>query len=146
MNKLTLIDKTFFLKKTPLFRTLTLEMLLPIADKLISVSFDRNDIIFDIGDEAHRMYFLVNGLIEIHNKDKICTAYLERAAFFSDESLFNDSRRAYRAISSTDSEIMTLSQTNLLTIISEYPEVSLGFLGVYASTLPDRAQFPVSES
>ncbi len=144
-RKLSLIDKAFFLKRMPLFRSLTLEMLLPIADKLVLASFDKGDIIFDYDDEAHRMYFVVDGQVEIQNRDKKCLARLEQGSFFGDEALFDDSRRSYRAWVAVDTEIMTLSQTNLLTIISEYPNVALGFLSVYASTLPDRAKFPVRE-
>lgn len=140
MNKLTLIEKTFLLKRTPLFRALTLEMLLPIADKLIQVSFDKGDIIFDVDDEAHRMYFLLQGTVEIRNKMGDTLASLDTETFFGDEALFNDSRRGYRAVSIVDSEILTLSQTNLITIISEYPSVALGFLSVFATALPDRAK------
>lgn len=60
----TLIDKTFLLKKTAPFRSLTLEMLLPIADKLAIAGFDRGDLIFDIGNEAHRMYFILEGSVQ----------------------------------------------------------------------------------
>lgn len=140
MNKLSLIDKTFLLKRTPLFRTLTLEMLLPIADKLIQVSFDKNDIIFDKGDDAHRMYFIIQGVVEIRDTTGKCLCKLEKDAFFGDEALFTDTKRAYTALSSTDTEILTLSQTNLFTIISEYPSVALGFLSVFASSLPDRSR------
>ncbi len=146
MNKMTLIDKTFLLKKTPLFRALTLEMLLPIADKLVQVSFDAGDVIFNVDDEAHRMYFLIDGAVEVRGRNGNLLALLQNESFFGDEALFNDSRRGYSAHALADSEIVTLSQTNLFTIISEYPSVALGFLSVYATALPDRAKLHNGES
>lgn len=144
MKNLTIIDKVFYLKRTPLFRMLTMEMLLPIADKLTEVSFDKNDIIFEVNDEAHRMYFIINGKVQINSSNQ-APVILEHGAFFGDEGLFDDSRRAYNALAITDCDILTLTQTNLITIISEYPSVALGFLSVYASTLPDRAKLPLKD-
>lgn len=135
--KLSLIDQAFLLKKTPLFHSLTLDLLLPIADKLAIAAFDKGDEIFHCGEEAHRMYFVSDGKIELSADDR--AIILEKECFFGDEALFNDSRRCYRARCLTDALLLTLSQINLLTIISECPAVALGFLSVYATTLPQRS-------
>ncbi|MFA6915820.1 MAG: cyclic nucleotide-binding domain-containing protein [Parachlamydiales bacterium] len=141
MKNLTIIDKVFYLKRTPLFRMLTMEMLLPIADKLTEVSFDKNDTIFEINDEAHRMYFILNGKVQISAPQIPSPVILENGGFFGDEGLFDDNKRAYNAVAMVDCDILTLTQTNLITIISEYPSVALGFLSVFASCVPDRAKF-----
>lgn len=134
MNKnLSLINKVFLLKKTPLFSTLSLEMLLPIADKLVIADFDAGDEIFNIGEEAHRMYFIVQGEVDLFIKDKKIVQKCKHGDFFGDESLFNDLPRRYQAICLCDTLMLTLSRTNLLTIISECPSVALGFLAVYTS-------------
>jgi len=138
MKKLTLIDKAFFLKNTHLFNKLNLEVLLSIADKLGAVAFEAGDVIFETGEQANLMYFIVTGTVEIQDQEKNTTTLLETNDFFGDESLFQDKPRAYSAISKNNTQILTLSKTNLLTIISESYAVGLGFLQVYASTLPCR--------
>lgn len=138
MKKLTLIDKAFFLKRTPLFSTLDLDLLLPIADKLGVAEFDANEAIFSLNDEGFRMYFIVSGSVEIRNSQHQVLATLSNEEFFGDESLFNDKPRAYEAIARTDTLLLSLSRTNLLTIISECPNVAVGFLQVYTSQTPLR--------
>lgn len=138
MKRLTLIDKAFLLKRTPLFSALDLDLLLTIADKLGYVLFDPGDYIFVVEEEANRMYFIVKGQVKIQsaNKEVICT--LGNGDFFGEESLFNNKPRAYAAFTSVETKVLTLSRTNLYTIISECPSVAVGFLQVYTSVLQFR--------
>lgn len=138
MKKITLIDKTFLLKRTPLFYTLDLDLLLAIGDKLGIVMFEPGESIFNINEEGHRIYFIHKGEIEIRNKDKQICSTLAPGDYFGEEALFNDKPRAYEAISKTESQLLTLSRTNLLTIISECPSVALGLLQVYTGQFPVR--------
>lgn len=135
---MTLIDKAFFLKKTPLFGTLDLNLLLPIADQVGMMEFKPQELIFNIGDEGSRLYFIVKGIVEIYDEAKRKTNELSPPEFFGDESIFNEYPRTYTALSRTDTQILTLSRTHLLAIISESPDVSIDLLKVYASGLSFR--------
>lgn len=146
MKRLSLIDKAFLLKKTPLFATLDLDLLLPIADKLATADFDAGEVIFRIDDPANRMYLIVRGTVDIRDSYGKILATLSSENFFGDESLFNEKPRGYEVISKTDTQLLTLSRTNLLTIISECPSVAVGFLQVYASSVVFRARKPSEES
>jgi len=139
MKPLALIDRAFFLKKIPLFATLDLDLLLPIADKLGIAAYQANEHIFGINDEASRMYFIVKGTVEIRDESKLL-AILHSEDFFGDESLFNEKPRAYRALSTTETLLLSISRTNLLTIISECPTVAIGFLQAYTQTTPFRSR------
>lgn len=145
MNKISLIDKAFLLKQTTPFRQLTLDLLLPIADKLAIASFDKNDEIFNWEEEAHRMYFVVEGSVELvtPRQERVV---VEAGSFFGDEALFNDRGRSYRSRCLSTTTLLTLSQTNLLTILSECPAVALGFLTVYATENPCRPFLNRSEN
>lgn len=138
MKRLTLIDKAFLLKRSPLFNALDLDLLLSIADKLGVVAFDPDDYIFVSGEEANRMYFIVKGKVDIFSSanEQICV--LGPGDFFGEESLFSNKPRSYAAFSPIETEVLTLSRTNLYTIISECPSVALGFLQVYTSALQFR--------
>lgn len=139
MKPLTLIDKAFLLKRTPLFSMLDLDLLLTIADKLGSISYEAGERVFVSNEEANRMYFIVSGQIRIfleNNTKPVCTLHANN--FFGEESLFNDRSRDYEAQSLTSTQLLTLSRTNLYTIISECPSVAVGFLQAYASALAFR--------
>lgn len=139
MKPLTLIEKAFLLKRTPPFSTLDLDLLLTVADKLGLVKFDPGDEIFVIGEEANRMYFIVEGQVEILSADRQLICTLRNGDFFGEESLFNNKPRAYAAFTPIETHVLTLSRTNLYTIISECPSVAVGFLQVYSSAVQFRS-------
>lgn len=134
MKKITLIDKAFLLKRTPLFSALDLDLLLTVADKLGLVISDPGDTIFTIEEEANRMYFIIKGQVELRTADHQLICALEHGDFFGEESLFNNKPRSYEAYTPIETHVLTLSRTNLFTIISECPSVALGFLRVYTSS------------
>lgn len=135
MKRLTLIDKAFLLKRTVPFSALDLDLLLTIADKLVLVMFDSGDEIFVIGEEANRMYFIVKGEVQIQASDKQILYTIGSGDFFGEESLFNNQPRGYAALATVETHLLSLSRTNLHTIISECPSIAVGFLQVYTSLL-----------
>ncbi len=137
MKRITLIDKAFLLKRTPLFNSLDLDLLLPIADKLELIEYDAGEVIFKPGDQANRMYIIVRGTVTVQLKGQ-GSATLTEDDFFGDESLFNEQTRAYQATSKTDAQLFSLSKTNLMTTLLECPSAALGFLQVYTKALPFR--------
>jgi len=138
MKKLTLIDKALLLKKTSLFESLDLDLLLPIADKLTPVEYDPEETVFGAGEQGNRMFLIVEGQVNLYNNQQ--SIVLGIKDFFGDESLFNEQPRTYAAVSKTDSTLLTLSRTNLLTIISEAPSVAVALLQVYTTATPFRSR------
>lgn len=138
MKRLTLIDKAFLLKRTPLFGNLDLDLLLSIADKLGVAFFEEDDFVFFANEEANRMYFIVKGKIAIRTPESVPICTLKDTNFFGEESLFNNQPRGYEALCLVETVLLTLSRTNLYTIISECPSVAMGFLQVYASAIDFR--------
>lgn len=138
MTKLTLIDRAFFLKKISLFSSLNLDLLLAIADRLQIVTFEPGNIVFRIGEEAMHMYFIVTGKVEIRGPNQEKLTLFDAGEFFGDESIFSEKPRAYDAVAQTSATLLALSKTNLLTIISECPQVAVGFLQTYTSITPIR--------
>ncbi len=131
MKRLTLIDKAFLLKKTKLFGSLDLDLLLSIADKLNIAEYAPKDEIFVANEEANRMYLIYKGEVEIRDSEHRHLAVLEATDFFGEESLFNDKPRGYEAVARSTAQLLTLSRTNLFTIISECPSVAVAFLQAY---------------
>lgn len=134
----SLIEKAFFLKKIPLFNELELELLLAIAEKLHEDDYDADEKIFSSGQVANRIYFIVKGAVQIFDEKSKLLYELTTDQYFGDESLFNDRARAYSAICKTDTLLLSLSRSHLLSIISECPSVAISLLQVYSGQLPCR--------
>ncbi len=138
MRPLTLIDKAFLLKKTPLFGSLDLDLLLTISDKMELGTFKRGIKIFQFDQDAHRMYLIVEGLILIKDKNDQQLATLAAGEFFGDEAIFNEKPRTYEAICQTDTVLLTLSRPHLLSIIAECPSVAISLLEAYTNHIEFR--------
>lgn len=138
MKELTLIEKAFYLKKNVLFKELDLDLLLIIAEKMVQDVYDKKEKIFDEKQAANRMYFIYEGKVKIYKSNK--SIYLDANDFFAEESLFNDKPRDYSAICIEDTVFLTLSKTNVMTIISECPSIAISLLEIYTTLFPFRHQ------
>lgn len=138
MSTVPLIDKALLLKKVSLFEQLELDVLLTIADKLDDITVSKNQKIFYLDEVAIQMYIIVDGQVEIKDRSGKSCAVLSDLDFFGEESLFNEKNREYEAISSKTSHLLTLSKTNLLTLIEQCPSVATHLLSSYSSSLSFR--------
>ncbi len=133
----TLIDKAFLLKKIPIFEAVDLDILLAIADKLVTLIYNPSDVVFFEEEMANRMYFIMEGAILITiGSERVCM--LEKGNFFGEESLFNNKPRTYKAEAVEKTILFSLSRSILFPSISEYPSIALGFLKEYASAVTFR--------
>ena len=135
---MNLIDKAFLLKKTALFRSLDLDLLLTISDRLEPVTLRKQEKVFQLGQDAHRMYLIVEGRVRIQGKGGERLDELITGDFFGDEALFSQSARAYEAICILPTTLLALSRSHLLSIIAECPSVALALLEAYTLTTPFR--------
>ncbi len=132
MKQLSLIEKAFFLKKVSLFEDLDLDMLVAIADKMNQDIYDKNESVFEINHKAVRMYFIAEGDVALIDEGDNVITSLKSADFFGDEALFNEKERAYKAICKGEALLLTLSKTNLITIITECPSIAVALLSHYS--------------
>ena len=138
MKPFGLIEKAFFLKKVRVFRELDLELLLAIAEKLHADEYDKDEVVFTSGHVANRLYFIVDGTVAILDERKQLIQTLSHHELFGDEALFSQKQRGYHVLCTTDSLLLTLSRSHLLSIISECPSVAVAFLHLYSEELPCR--------
>ncbi len=134
----SLIEKAFFLKKISLFSELELELLLAIAEKLHEDDYDANEKVFSSHQVANRIYFIVEGTVQILDEKNKVLSELFSGSYFGDESLFNEEPRAYSVICKSDALLLTLSRSHLLSIISECPSVAVSLLQAYSQKFPCR--------
>jgi len=134
MKQLSLVEKAFFLKKTALFNTLDLDLLIAIADKTNEDTYDAKEIVFEKDQRANRLYIIVSGRVNVLNDKEEKIAELKEEECFGDEALFNDTPRTYSIVCETSSFFLTLAKSHLMTIISECPSVAISLLQYYTKT------------
>jgi CRP/FNR family cyclic AMP-dependent transcriptional regulator len=138
MRQLTLIDKAFLLKKTNVFGSLDLDLLLSISDKMDLVRFREKEKVFQCDQNGHRMYLIVEGTVRVQEREGRELGMLLPGEFFGDESMFNDKPRAYEAICRTPVSLLALSRSHLLSIIAECPSVAIALLEAYSTHMDFR--------
>ncbi|HXF28415.1 MAG TPA: cyclic nucleotide-binding domain-containing protein [Chlamydiales bacterium] len=130
---LTLIEKTFLLKKCDLFSELDLDLVLAIADKAVLRELENKEMIFSEGQEAAAFYVIIQGSVVIDEE-----VTLLPFTYFGDEALFSQTNRKYSAEASGKTKCLTLSRQHLGEIILECPQVALQLLRAYAAITPYR--------
>ncbi|MFZ0565795.1 MAG: cyclic nucleotide-binding domain-containing protein [Chlamydiales bacterium] len=137
---MNLLDKAFLLKKTPLFESVDLDLLLTISDKMERLHYKQEEKIFQVNQEAYRMYLIVSGTVVIQDKSGKKIIELTEGEFFGEEAIFNGQPRAYNAVCKTTVTLLALSQSYLLSIIAECPSVAIAFLEVYTKNIGFRSR------
>jgi len=138
MKPLHLIDKAFLLKKMQLFSSLDLDLLLTIADKMETHLYKKEASIFQEGQEAHRLYLIVEGGVGIKNRKEGVLGELAAGDFFGEESIFNEKERGYEAFCKTDVTLLTMTGPHFLSLINECPTVAISLLEIYTAPLDFR--------
>lgn len=131
---LSMVEKAFLLKKTDLFSGTDLDLLLAVAENLAILSCEKGSSVFKNGQKARRLYFLIEGCVEVANERNHTLAVLHPVDYFGDEALFSDTTRAYSVHCMKDSLMLTLSRSNLFHLIEECPWVALTFLRHYSAS------------
>ncbi|ANH79036.1 cyclic nucleotide-binding domain-containing protein [Candidatus Chlamydia sanziniae] len=135
---MNLIDRAFLLKKTIIFHSLDMDLLLGIADKAEIMIFKPGANIFSIGQRGFSFYIIVEGHVII-SYDKLETPIkLKSKDCFGEESLFNNKLREYNACANTQARMLVLSKGQILNIIEECPSVALSFLELYSKQIEFR--------
>ena len=135
---MNLIDKAFLLKKTKFFGALDLDLLLTIADKMELGIYQPGSKVFLKGLDANQMYLIATGTVKINDAQGDELALLQAGQFFGDEAIFNERPRAYEAVCSSETSVLTLSRSHLLAIINECPSVAISLLEAYTENIQFR--------
>ncbi len=134
------LDTALFLKRQTLLADLSLDLLLAIAEKAHSLEIKEGDVLFQPDQEAHKMYFILEGGVRVEDRDHQLLGLLYAGECFGEESLFSDTNRGYWAIAETDTTLLVLLKSHLMTLIAETPTIALHFLHLYTSQHPFRTR------
>lgn len=137
---MNLIDKAFLLKKTFLFASLDMDVLLSIADKSEVMLFKAGSEIFSEGQPSFSLYVIAEGCVRIFAKEPAINVRLKPLDCFGEESFFNNKVREYSAEAITLVKTLILNKGQFLSIIEECHSVSLVLLESYSKQIVFRDQ------
>lgn len=122
-NEVSLHLKKEAIERIPLFKNASEDFIKEIALHLKSVIFTPGDYIFNAGDIAYNMYFVVHGELKVFSPDGEQRTTLFDGDFFGEIALFEETSRtaSVKAISYCD--LYTLEKKTFNRIITNYPEI-----------------------
>jgi HEAT repeat protein/ATP/ADP translocase len=124
---LSLTDVMLFLKRVPLYSSMTLGQLHTIAIRLTEQEMQPGEVIFHEGDLSYELYLIVSGKVDIvqHRGDIARTlATLSEGDFFGDMAIFEDLPRSADAIAAEQGALLVLSPERFRQIIMQEPAIA----------------------
>jgi len=124
--------KIQLLKDSELFQEVCVDELAVVADAFVSEHYCAGDRVFDIKQQGNCMYMIHSGKIGISThenpniKDFVTT--LGAGKYFGEMTIIDDLPRSATAHVIEDSQLFYIEKTKLRTLITQYPDLSIGML------------------
>ncbi len=124
---LSLTDIMLFLKRIPLYSSMSLDQLRTIAAHMTEREVLLGEIIFREGDLNQELYLIVSGKVDIvkhFGATPHILATLEASEFFGDMAIFEDRPRSADAVGAEEGILLVLSPEHFRQIILQDPAIS----------------------
>lgn len=129
---LDIFERVLILKNSEFFADVKTEDLAIVAKVLEEDNYSQGDIVFNLGEYGEQMYIVQSGRIGIsiaetgHTKSFVCE--MAKGDCFGEMGLLDEQPRSASAHVLEESTLLVLSKEKLKTLISSYPELSMGML------------------
>lgn len=135
---LELLERVLFLKSTPLFKNVSSEKLLKLAEIASPVEYDTEDVISKQGDIAEHLYIVKNGGIKVLKQDgdtfrDISTITVGET--YGEIGLFNQSPRSATAVALENCSLLIIKRAQLKKMLIEVPDIAFNLLSVLSERL-----------
>jgi CRP-like cAMP-binding protein len=124
---LSLTDIILFLKRIPLYGSMTLDQLRTIAAHLTERDMSRGTIIFHEGDCNQELYLIVSGKVDIvkhFGATPRTLATLQAGDFFGEMAIFEDRPRSADAVGAEQGILLVLSPERFRQVVLQDPAIS----------------------
>jgi CRP-like cAMP-binding protein len=124
---LSLTDIMLFLKRFPLFSSMSLDQLRTIAAHMTEREMLRGEIIFHEGDHSLELYLIVSGKVDIvqhFGATPRTLVTLEAGGFLGDMAIFENRPRSADAVGAEPGLLLVLSPEHFRQIILQDPAIS----------------------
>ncbi len=138
MNTFELLETVLFFKKTMLFRNVSAEKLMGLAEISTLVSYGRGETISKEGDISEHLYIVRVGSLKIvkeKNGVKTILSIVRRGEAYGEIGLFNNAPRSASAVANEDCEVFVIQRSSLKRLLMEMPEIAYNFLEIFSEKL-----------
>jgi hypothetical protein len=124
---LDLTEVMLFLRRVPLYSSLSLDQLHVITTHLTEQEVAAGEVIFREGDESYELYLIVSGAVRITKKRggiEQTLVTLAAGGFFGDMAIFENLPRSASVVATEDSVLLVLRPEHFRQIILQEPAIS----------------------
>jgi hypothetical protein len=133
-----LLEQVMCLKRTILFKNVSAEKLMELAEIMQSISYKSGTLISREGELSDHLYIVGKGSLRIvKTKDTIKTilSILHPGETYGEIGLFNKAPRFASAIANEDCELWVIQRSELKRFLFDMPEIAYNFLEVFSEKL-----------
>jgi CRP/FNR family cyclic AMP-dependent transcriptional regulator len=128
-----------FLRKNPLFKTLSDDELDKFRPYLYTRNYNENEVVFFSGDPSHALYIVKKGVVSLNLEmkgDFEKLMILRNGAVFGDNAVLEKTKRIYSAFVLADgAELLVIPQVNIFEIMEHNQmikaKIMASFAGLY---------------
>jgi CRP-like cAMP-binding protein/ATP/ADP translocase/HEAT repeat protein len=123
----SLTDIMLFLKRVPLYSSMSLDQLYTITTNLTEQEVQAGEVIFREGDLSHEFYLIVAGKVDIvkqRGETDQTLATLSTGDFFGDMAIFENRPRSASAVAAESAALLILSPERFRHIVMQEPAIS----------------------
>ena len=135
---LSLTDIILFLKRIPLYDSMTLDQLRTIATHLTERDMFPGESIFHEGDSSYELYLIVSGKVDIvkhFGATPRTLATLHAGDFFGEMAIFEDRPRSADAVGAAQGILLVLSPERFRQVVLQDPAISFEIFRVLSARL-----------
>lgn len=116
------IEKALFLRRIPLFESLSAEALELVSELLSEKFIKENEVVFKEGDQPDNAYFVVSGVVMIKKGDRELSQ-ISQYGLFGELGLLDDCPRVGTASATTDVVLLCIHKQEFNQLIMDIPEI-----------------------
>lgn len=109
-------------------------------DEQERVSFAAGQTIFEIGDEGHEMYVVIEGQVDVIINSKVIET-IEPGGIFGELALINSSPRSASVVARSDCRLMPINEQRFFSLVQEFPSFSLQVMKIMAERIRRQTQY-----
>jgi len=127
-------------KELELFKGVDFEFMKGISDVCSEKSYDKNSVLFNLGDKADRLFFLNQGMVNlvISNGGGINFGISQPGEMFGWSAMVDDGTYTATSIAITDLNVFEIERDKLNLIFNRHPKDGLKVMKVLAGIISKR--------
>jgi CRP-like cAMP-binding protein len=132
------IEKAAFLKSAPLFAALEGEELAALAEIAIETSYAPGEVIFEENQEAHHLYIVLQGKVEVFHRlqgHERALAHLGEKECFGEMAILDNQPRSASVRAEEATTVLKIDRDSFHELIMERPQIAFAIFRILSGRL-----------